>query len=241
MTVAALPYLLMAGGTVAQMAGQRQQQKERRNILNRSFEQTQQVSDKAAQSVVQEGAQYAPDDRMAAMHAQEDAAFQQARADIGSTGGATLQTASGGGNASADFVRAKAGKAIAEGNRITEIAREMARTRSPGDLMTAEGMRRADLSQKIGSSFGTARNMAGAAQMDAEGVDMPVYGKLGALAQMAGSAWAMGGAGAGAAPNALGYGAGYVLPGGAAAPAATAGYGSAGAGAFGRAANYFRR
>ncbi|SHN40009.1 hypothetical protein [Rhizobacter sp. OV335] len=236
---AAIPYALLAAGTYAKMRGDKAAANDRRDILNRSLQRTQATSDDAARQVVAEGQQFTPDARAAAMQGQENAAFQRAQSDLsaggaGGAGGDVVDTAGGAGANSAAFVKAKADKAISEGNRITDIAREMARTRGTGDLLQSEGLRRADLVQRLGSAASSSRNMAQADQLDAQNVDTPLYGKLGGLAQMAGSAWLAGGAGAGAggaasgsgatvgaglgdaaasgAPTALGYGAGYGMP-----------------------------
>jgi hypothetical protein len=236
MTAAAIPYLLLAGGTAAKYAGDRKAANERRDILNKSLQRTQATSDDAARQVVVEGQQFTPDARAAAMQDLENAAFQRAQSDLsaGGAGGDVVDTAGGAGANSAAFVKARADKAISEGNRITDIAREMARNRGTGDLLQAEGLRRADLAGRLGSAASSSRNMAQADQLDAQNVDTPLYGKLGGLAQMAGAAWLAGGAGAGAggaasgsgatvgaglgdvaasgAPTALGYGAGYGMP-----------------------------
>lgn len=235
--MAAAPALaLLAGGTYLKMRGDKKAGEERRDILNRSLQRTQATSEDAARQVVAEGQQFTPDARATAMQGQENAAFQRAQSDLaaGGAGGDVVDTAGGAGANSAAFVKAKADKAVSEGNRITEIAREMARTHGTSDLLNAEGLRRADLSGRLGSAAASSRNMAQADQLDAQNVDTPLYGKLGGLAQMAGAAWLAGGAGAGAggaasgsgatvgaglgdaaasgAPTALGYGAGYGMP-----------------------------
>jgi len=235
--MAAAPALaLLAGGTYLKYRGDKKAAGERRDILNRSLQRNQATSDDAARQVLDEGKQFTPDARAAAMQDQEQTAFQRAQADLaaGGAGGDVVDTAGGAGANSAAFVKARADKAISEGNRITDIAREMARTRGTSDLLNAEGMRRADLVGRLGSAASTNRNLAQADQLDAQNVDTPLYGKLGGLAQMAGAAWLAGGAGAGAggaasgsgatvgaglgdaaasgAPTALGYGAGYGMP-----------------------------
>jgi hypothetical protein len=235
--MAAAPALaLLAGGTYLKARGDKKAAEERRGILNRSLQRTKETSDDAARQVIAEGQQFAPDARAAAMQGQEDAAFQRAQGDLaaGGAGGDVVSTAGGDGANSAAFVKARADKAISEGNRITDIAREMARNRGTGDLLQAEGLRRSDLAGRLGSAASTSRNLAQADQLDAQNVDTPLYGKLGGLAQMAGAAWLAGGAGAGAggaasgsgatvgaglgdaaasgAPTALGYGAGYGMP-----------------------------
>jgi len=226
---------LLAAGTYLKDRGDKKAAGERRDILNRSLQRTKETSDDAARQVLAEGEQFAPDARATAMQGQEDAAFQRAQGDLATgAGGDLVSTAGGAGANSAAFVKARADKAVSEGNRITDIAREMARNRGTGDLLQTEGLRRADLAGRLGSAASTNRNLVQADQLDAQNVDTPLYGKLGGLAQMAGAAWLAGGAGAGAgagasgsgatvgaglgdaaasgAPTALGYGAGYGMP-----------------------------
>lgn len=188
------PYALLAAGTLAKMEGDDRTAEKKRGIINRSMEESQKQADKAASAVAQEGAQYSPEQRSMDMQAQEQGAFQRAQADLG--GSAGIVDSSTKGNVSAEFLKAKAGKAVTEGNRITEIAREMARTRAPGEQMTAEGLRRADMAGQIGSDWSTTSNMARAAQQTASDVGSNSLSDLGTIASTIGSAWAGGAGGA---------------------------------------------
>lgn len=225
-----VPYALMIGGTAAQMHGAEKQEAERRRILNRSMTQTQETQDKTSADVAKEGANYSPEQRAMDLAAQEQGAIQRAQADLSGTDGIVQSTTKG--NVSADFIKAKADKAIGEGNRITEIAREMAKVRAPGQQMAQEAMRRGALAGELGSKWSTAGGMSRAAQLDAQNVDMPAIGQLGQIASMVGSVWAggagAGGAGAGEAAagptiaGGAGDAAGYVVPGAAAGGASMA-------------------
>jgi hypothetical protein len=189
-----VPYAVMAAGTVAKMKGDERTADEKRGIINRSMEDTQKQADKAAAAVAAEGAQYSPEQRAIDMKAQEQGAFQRAQADLGGSSGIVDSSAKG--NVSAEFLKAKAGKAVTEGNRITEIAREMARARAPGEQMTQEGLRRADMAGKIGSDWSTTNNMARAAQQTAANIGPNSLSNLGTVATAIGSAWAGGAGGA---------------------------------------------
>lgn len=190
---AAAPYL-MAGGTALQMLGARDQQRKQRRVLNRAFDANEADQRRGTAEVVQEAQQNAaPDARLRAMQAAEDAAYSRTQQDIAGAGGAMVDTAQGAGAVSADFVRAKADKALAEGDRMTAIARELAKVRAPGDVATNDSLRRSGLSELLSSMWNSNRQRAGAAQMDAQSIDMPLYGQLGGLAATVGGAAAMGG------------------------------------------------
>lgn len=205
------PYILMAAGTAANIAGQRQQQREQRSILNRALEDTAKTQKQGSQAVLEEAQKLSPQARQEALAQQEAQTYAQAqqdlagRVDAGGTG-AIIDTAGNAGNVSQDFARAKADKAISEGNRLMDVAREAAKVRAPSGVLQAEGQRFADLTGRLGSLYGTNRNMAQAAQLDAQNVDEPTWGKLGKLAATVGSVWAAGaGMGANAAANAGQY------------------------------------
>lgn len=184
-----LALALAAGGTAAQMIGARQQQKEQRAILNRAMERTAKTQQDASRAILDEAGNFAPDKRQAAMQAAEDAAYQQAVADTGGAqGGAAANVPEAGGNVSADYVKARADRALSEGNRLTAALREAAKVRAPGQVQTTEANRRAALTGDLNSKWSTTRNLANADQMDAESVDMPWYGQLGKLASAVGSA-----------------------------------------------------
>lgn len=203
-----------AAGTAADVSAQRQAAKERRGILNQAFQDTQKATDKATQLVAQEGAKYQGDQRMQDVLSREDAAYLQEQKDLAGAGagGNMIDTAGDPGAVSGDFLRAKADKALSEGARMSAIARELAKTRAPGQLMTSEGLRRADVAQQTGSIFGTSQNMTNAAGLDAQSVTEPWWGTAGKLARTAAMAYMMGGAG-GAASGVGEAGASYGLSG----------------------------
>jgi hypothetical protein len=192
-----LPYLLFAGGTALDMQASQEAEQEQKRILNRSMQSNQEATDQTASDVVKEAENYTPEQRALDMQAQENAAFQQAQADAG---GAMLPTSSTG-RTSADFQTGKAAVGAGEGNRITEIAREVARTRAPMRQRSDEAIRRGQLAQRISSIMGTNQNMARASQLDAQNVDAPWYGDLGQMAKIAGSVMMMGADGGAGATN----------------------------------------
>lgn len=189
----------LAGGTALEYSAQRQAAKERRSILNQSFRDTQKATDQAAQLVTKEGEKYGAG-RAQDLQSQEDLAYAQSQRDLqgAGAGGDIIGTAGDAGAVSGDFVRAKADKALSEGTRMTAIARELAKVRAPGRMQNEEALRRAEVGQQAGSIFGTARNMAGAAELDAQNVQEPWWGTVGKLAKTAALAYATGGAGGGA-------------------------------------------
>lgn len=207
------PYILMAAGTAASIAGQQSQAREQRRIINRAMDDTAKTQKEGAQMVLDQAAKLSPQQRQQALADQENATYSQAqqdlsgRMDAGGTG-AIIDTAGSPGAVSQDFVKAKADKAISEGTRLMEVAREAAKTRAPGQLLTSEGQQVADLMGRLGSKYGANKNMSQAATLDAQNVDTPLYGKLGKIASMVGSIWAggqmaAGGAGAGAGSYSL--------------------------------------
>lgn len=193
MTAAALPYLLAVGASGLQLNAQREQANERRKILNAQLDRSDQATRRATELVQQEAQNYSPVARAAAMQSQEQAAYDQSAKDLQlGAGGAAIDTAGGQGNVSADFLKAQADKAISEGDRLSSVAREVAKTRAPSLLMQTEGQRRANMAGTLQNLFGTNRNMASAAQQDADSVEEPMYGQLAGLAGQFGSQYAMG-------------------------------------------------
>ncbi len=182
---AAAPYLV-AGGTALSLIGESQANKKRQKIIGRQLEETSKTQDKSTQDVLGEAANFTGEKRRAAMQSAEDAAYDQAQKDIDATG-AGIVDVSGKGRVSDDFIKAKADKTLSEGNRLSALAREIAKTRAPSDLTREEAMRRANLTEKIGSRWSTTRNMGQAAQLDAGAVGTPWYGTLGKLAAALGS------------------------------------------------------
>lgn len=210
--MAAIPaaYWIMAAGTAAKMAGDRQQQREQRGILNRALDQTQKTQNATQSMIANEGAKYAGGARADALQAQEAAALNRTQADL--QGAPVVATTQPAGRMSADYLRSKAQSTATEGDRLTAIAREAAKVRAPGQLLQTEGQRGADVHSQVGSMLGSDANMARAAQTDAAGVQAPIWGQLGGLAATIASMYA-GGAGA---ADAAGGASQYALPTGAA-------------------------
>lgn len=183
--------LLLAGaGTAASMYGQRQQAKERRAIVNRQLDASSQATDKANELIQKEGENYAPDKRAEAMQQAEDAAFTRAQQDLATTNAGIIDTAGGAGNTSDAFKQSREAVEAGESARMSAIARELAKVRAPGQLMTQEGLRRANLAGELNNRASTIRNLSGAAGLDAEAVGEPWYGQLGKVAQSIGTAYA---------------------------------------------------
>lgn len=183
--------LFMLAATAASMAGDRQAQKERRGILNRSLAETGETQKQATKAVLDEGRNFSPDARMQAMNEVEAATAAQQQKDL--AGAAPLETVGGAGNVSQDFVQAKANKVASEGDRLSSIARELAKVRAPGALLSAEGMRRANTMGNVNSMWSSARNMADARRLDAGEVEAPWWGQLSKIASMAGRSYTGGG------------------------------------------------
>lgn len=236
-----VPIALMAGGTALQMGGEHAAEKDRRKILNRGFEEVSKSQDEAAQELTEEGSKFTAGNRAAEMQGLEEAAYSRTMNDLGGAAGVT-QAAGDGGRQSSEFVKAKAGKAITEGNRITEIAREAAKGRATGDQVMQEGLRRAEVIGSLNSRGADARRMATASNFDAQNVEIPGYGQLGQMATLLGGAMSAGAGAAGAAGGAaeagtavgageavaggstgLAGGANYIIPGSTAANTAAAG------------------
>lgn len=200
---AALPYALMAGGTLMSMKAQQQQADDKRNTLNQQLERDDQAAHKSSELVLNEGGYYEPAARKQAMADQEGLAYDSSVADLkaGANGGdpAAVQTSGDAGAVSDDFVKAKADRAVTEGSRLTGIAREIAKTRAPSMLLGSEGQRGANLASNLQTLFGSNNNMARATQNDADTIEEPAYGGLGKIASSIGSAMAMGSIGKGAA------------------------------------------
>lgn len=174
--------LAFAGGLGPgmQQLGAKAAERERRDILNRAFDDQRNSMDQSTASILGEAKTLSGEARKAAMDAQEVAAYGQTQQDLGGAGGDMVGSETGG-NVSADFMAAKADKAISEGNRLTAIAREAAKLRAPGQLTTEEAQRQADLMARNGSMWGSTKNRTRAAMQDAEAVQMPWYGQAGQM------------------------------------------------------------
>ena len=185
---------IMLAGTAAQMYGAKQQRDERRRVLNNSLERTA-GTQKQTQALIQDEAkEFAPEARQQSMQAAEDAAFTRTQQDLAGAGAG--ETAAMPGRVSQDYLDTRAERTAQEGDRLSAIAREAARTRAPGLLMTREGLRRADMQSRVGSMLGSDANLARASGADADGVGTPVIGQLGQLATAAGAAYGAYGGGA---------------------------------------------
>ena len=181
-------------GPGMQNLGAKKQQRDRRDILNQAYQEQSDATSKSAADLVSEANQMSGGARKDAMSAQEDAVYAQTQQDLAGAGGDLVGSGTGG-NLSSDFIKAKADKALEEGNRLTAIAREAAKLRAPGQLTADESQRRADLLARNGSMWGTVKNNTRAATLDAEGVQMPWYGQLGQIITQVGQQAMRAGAG----------------------------------------------
>lgn len=183
---------LMLAGTAMQMQAAKEQRDDRRSMLNRQLERDDAATTKAIDLVQDESGQYTVPNRQQAMQEQEQKTYDQIQADMEGAGGANVNTASDAGAVSEDFIKSKAARAVDEGNRLTAVAREAAKSRAPGQLMSEDAMRRAGMAGNLQNLWGTNKNMGRATGIDAEGVQAPAYGALGALASAAGQGMALG-------------------------------------------------
>lgn len=173
-----------AAGTAAEYQGQQDKARKQRGILNEAFQDQKKATDKATALVVDEAGKLNGDARQQAMVDQEAQAFAQTQKDLAGAGGDIVASDTSG-NVSSDFVKAKADKAVSEGNRLTAIAREAAKLRAPGQVTSDDKMRQADLMSRTGSMWGTTRNKSQAATLDAQSVQDPWYGTAGKIAKEA--------------------------------------------------------
>lgn len=181
MTVAALPYLMAAGGTAMQLRAQSDAASERRQILNQQMDRTEAANRKAADLVQQEAENYSPDARREALTQQEQKALAQSQADLAGAGANVIDTAGGGGNVSADFLKTQADRQISEGTRLVGLAREAAKVRAPSLQGEADSRRRADLAGRLQDNYGANARMAEAAKSDAAAVQPGAYGSIGQM------------------------------------------------------------
>lgn len=185
-----IPLAISAAGTVAQMSAADEQRSDRRNIMNQQLERDGQATNKAIKLVQDEGQQYGLEDRLAALKKQEDQTYGQIESDIQGAGGSQISTAAGAGDVSEDFIKGRAERAVTEGTRLTSIAREAAKTRAPGQLMSEDALRRAGMAGELQNTWSSNSNMSRATGQDAEGVEMPAYGQLGSIASALGAGFA---------------------------------------------------
>jgi hypothetical protein len=191
-------YLALAAslvGTGATMYSQQQSAKEKRGILNRQLEATDQASQKNAQMVLEEGQRYSAENRLQGLEDAEKKTYEQTQADLTGAGGASIAAAGDGGNVSDDFIKTKAARVLEEGNRLTSIARESARSRAPGMLNLDDSLSMARMRGGAGSMWGTTRNLARANSLEADSVEPGALAGLGAIASAAGQGLAAGGYG----------------------------------------------
>lgn len=188
---------LMAGGTIAQMQSQQDQVDRRRSIANRQLQRNDQTFTKSNDMIQSEADNFDPTKRKAAMEDQQAQNLDTSLADLkaGAGGGdvGAVQTSGDAGNVSEDFIKAKAGRAATEGQRITDIAKELSKTRTPNQLLQTEGQRRGDMASALQNLYSTNQNMASATSNDAETVGDNGLGTMGSLASAIGSAKFAGG------------------------------------------------
>lgn len=180
-------------GPALEIAGANRVRNEQRDIMNRQVARSNATMDKTTGQILDEGQKYAPGARLADMLGQENATFDQSQKDLQGAGAGTIPTAGDAGNVSADFLRAKADRTLSEGNRMTAIARELAKVHAPGQQMQKEGLRRANVQNDVASQWGTTQNMGDAAKMDAEQVQEPWWATVARLGDKAGRMAIMGG------------------------------------------------
>lgn len=193
---AAIPYAVMIGGSLLQQKAAAQQADEQRAELNKALTRTDQTQKKANTAIGEEAAKLAPAARMATLNSQVAANDGRATADLqaaGATesgGNAIIDTSGDHGAVSKDFLAAKADRALTEGSRLTQIARQLAAARAPGQLQEQEGLDRADLGERLGDWWGTTKSLANANAISSGNIEMPAYGALGGLASQLGAAYA---------------------------------------------------
>lgn len=179
MAAAALPYILLGGTTLLQLNAQQEAADQKRRILNNQMTQNEKATDRAISLVQQEGLNFSPEARQQALAAQEQATYDQAAKDLKlGAGGGAIDTAGGQSNVSAGYVKALADKELGETSRLSQVAREQAKVRAPIQLGQTDSLRRADMASNLQNIFGGARNMSGAAGLDAQAVEEPAYGAI---------------------------------------------------------------
>lgn len=209
---------------IGEIAGQRDQRRQQRRILNASLADAENTQRTATQQVLEEARQMAPEARQQQMATAEQQVFDRTMADIEGAGGAAVDTAAGAGNVSADFVRALAERRGGEMDRLSAIARELARVRAPQDVATEAALRRGSMAEQIGSMWNSQRARSRAAQLDADAVEVPLYGQLASLANKAAMAALTGGAMGAGSLTGTGGASGAVAGGGMRAPTSGSGW-----------------
>ncbi|MDT7514685.1 hypothetical protein [Rhodoferax mekongensis] len=180
-----LTLALLAGGTGMQMMSQQDQDNRRREKLNRQFERNDQLSNQSSKMVLDEADNFDPTNRRTAMQEQETKNFDASMADLQAGAGGALgavQTSGDAGNVSEDFIKAKAGRAATEGQRITDIAKDLSKTRAPAQLQFSDAQRRGSLASSLQDMYTRNQNMSEATKQDMRNVEDSGLGDLGSLA-----------------------------------------------------------
>lgn len=211
----AVPIAAAALGTAAVARGEHVQATQRRDKLNEALMRTDKTQKDTNNRVLNEADSLSPLARAATMQAQATTNAEASKSDLASAGAtdaqgnAIIDTSGDNGAVSKDFLTSKADRALSEGTRLTSIAQQLAKVRAPGQVQQQEGERRADLTQSLGSMWGSTKAANDADQLDAQGIQTPGYAKIGRLAQMAALAYLT--AGGGAAAGGAGAGAGGTI------------------------------
>jgi hypothetical protein len=190
-----LALALAGAGTAATLIGQQQQASEKRGILNRQMEEQDRATKKNTQMVEDESQRYSMENRLQGLEDAEKKTYEQTQADLTGAGGASISAAADAGNVSDDFIKTKAARALEEGNRLTSIARESAKSRAPGLLNLDDSLSMARMKGEAGSLWGTTRNMSRANSMTADSVGPSGLATLGTIASAVGNGLAAGGYG----------------------------------------------
>lgn len=162
-------------GPVGELAGNRATVKRQRNYLNSGMADSERTQAEAIQRVLAEAQTASPDARMQAMQQAEDRNYGQAMQDAA---GATLQGTGSGGRLPAEFTAAMDARGQEEAGRMSNIAREMARVRAPGDVAATDSIRRSGMSEALASLWNSSNQRSQAAQMDAQAVQTPWWGQV---------------------------------------------------------------
>jgi hypothetical protein len=202
---AAVPYILMAGGALIKNRADQEQANEKRTQMNQALTRTSQTQEKANTMIGDEASKLSPVARAAAMSMQADANVAGAKSDLAAAGAtdnggnAIINTSGDNGAVSKEFLTSKADRALTEGARLTEIAKQLAKVRAPGQLQEQEGQDRADLTGRLGDMWDTTQNMNRANAQTAENTPLPGYAVAGDVMSAAGQVYGgkMGGAGLG--------------------------------------------
>lgn len=180
-------------GTGLQLKGQYDQRKKQQGILRQSAQDATRTQAKATDMAVEGAQDMSGQQRLADMQAAEAAIAQRTQDDLQGAGAGLIDTAQDEGSAvSMDFLRGKADRALAEGERMSAVARELAKMRSAGDVQNDRSRKQAALAESLGSMWTSQRGRSSAAANDAEGVGMPWYGTVGQIASSVGTGSLMG-------------------------------------------------